>query len=85
MLLWATFCRIDAFQSSDQGRCSSKLLSAYAEGDVEEIKRVFFGALHILTLGKCRILYLIQWLSVFTVPLHIHMDWIYLDRRQTYT
>ena len=40
MLLWATFCRIDAFQSSDQGRCSSKLLSAYAEGDVEEIKRV---------------------------------------------
>lgn len=34
------FCRIDAFQSSDQGRCASKLLSAYAEGDLEEIKCV---------------------------------------------
>ncbi|OVA14997.1 NSF attachment protein [Macleaya cordata] len=32
--------QIDAFLSSDQSRCASKLLSAYAEGDVEEIKRV---------------------------------------------
>lgn len=32
--------QIDAFLSSDQGRCASKLLSAYAEGDIEEIKRV---------------------------------------------
>ncbi|RVX04810.1 Gamma-soluble NSF attachment protein [Vitis vinifera] len=32
--------RIDAFLSSDQGRCASKLLSAYADGDIEEIKRV---------------------------------------------
>lgn len=40
ILLYATFCRIDAFLSSDQGRCASKLLSAYADGDIEEIKRV---------------------------------------------
>ncbi|KAJ0082598.1 hypothetical protein Patl1_11594 [Pistacia atlantica] len=32
--------RIDAFLRSDQSRCASKLLSAYREGDVEEIKRV---------------------------------------------
>nr|DAD43652.1 TPA_asm: hypothetical protein HUJ06_001882 [Nelumbo nucifera] len=33
-------CQIDAFLNSDQNRCASKLLSAYAEGDIEEIKRV---------------------------------------------
>ncbi|MQM05056.1 hypothetical protein Taro_037866 [Colocasia esculenta] len=32
--------QIGAFLSSDQGRCASKLLSAYEEGDVEEIKRI---------------------------------------------
>ncbi|XP_044507464.1 gamma-soluble NSF attachment protein-like [Mangifera indica] len=32
--------QIDAFLRSDQSRCASKLLSAYTEGDVEEIKRV---------------------------------------------
>ncbi|KAK9267187.1 hypothetical protein L1049_009607 [Liquidambar formosana] len=32
--------QIDAFLSSDQNRCASKILSAYAEGDVEEIKRL---------------------------------------------
>ncbi|PIA30229.1 hypothetical protein AQUCO_05700144v1 [Aquilegia coerulea] len=32
--------QIDAFLKSDQNRCASKLLSAYAEGDIEEIKRV---------------------------------------------
>ncbi|XP_078428747.1 gamma-soluble NSF attachment protein [Wolffia australiana] len=32
--------QIDAFLSSDQGRCSSKLLAAYEEGDAEEIKRI---------------------------------------------
>lgn len=32
--------QVDAFLSSDQNRCASKLLSAYAEGDVEEIKKV---------------------------------------------
>ncbi|TYJ31885.1 hypothetical protein E1A91_A06G231400v1 [Gossypium mustelinum] len=32
--------QIDAFLRSDQNRCASKLLSAYTEGDVEEIKRV---------------------------------------------
>ncbi|XVF23069.1 hypothetical protein REPUB_Repub13aG0006200 [Reevesia pubescens] len=32
--------QIDAFLRSDQNRCASKLLSAYKEGDVEEIKRV---------------------------------------------
>ncbi|KAE8689807.1 Gamma-soluble NSF attachment protein [Hibiscus syriacus] len=32
--------QIDAFLSSDQNRCASKLLSAYREGDVEEIKLV---------------------------------------------
>lgn len=33
-------CRVDAFLSSDQSRCAAKLLSAYTEGNVEEIKRV---------------------------------------------
>ncbi|KAL0908796.1 hypothetical protein M5K25_023305 [Dendrobium thyrsiflorum] len=32
--------QVSAFLSSDQSRCASKLLSAYREGDVEEIKRV---------------------------------------------
>ncbi|KAH0451483.1 hypothetical protein IEQ34_018782 [Dendrobium chrysotoxum] len=32
--------KVSAFLSSDQSRCASKLLSAYREGDVEEIKRV---------------------------------------------
>eukprot|EP00268_Persea_americana_P013575 TRINITY_DN159_c2_g1_i1.p1 TRINITY_DN159_c2_g1~~TRINITY_DN159_c2_g1_i1.p1 ORF type:complete len:296 (+),score=86.51 TRINITY_DN159_c2_g1_i1:1181-2068(+) len=32
--------QIDAFLSSDQSRCASKLLSAYVEADIEEIKRV---------------------------------------------
>ncbi|XP_020575384.1 gamma-soluble NSF attachment protein-like [Phalaenopsis equestris] len=32
--------QIAAFLSSDQNRCASKLLSAYREGDIEEIKRV---------------------------------------------
>lgn len=36
----ASICRIDTFLSSDQNRCASKLLSAYAEADIEEIKRV---------------------------------------------
>ncbi|XP_057502640.1 gamma-soluble NSF attachment protein isoform X2 [Actinidia eriantha] len=33
-------CQIVAFLSSDQNRCASKLLSAYTDGDVEEIKHV---------------------------------------------
>ncbi|KAF5811255.1 putative NSF attachment protein [Helianthus annuus] len=33
-------CQIDTFLSSDQSHCASKLLSAYREADVEEIKRV---------------------------------------------
>ncbi|GLT53829.1 hypothetical protein SLA2020_270720 [Shorea laevis] len=32
--------QIDAFLRSDQGRCASRLLSAYSEGDIEEIKRL---------------------------------------------
>ncbi|GAV57259.1 hypothetical protein CFOL_v3_00797 [Cephalotus follicularis] len=32
--------QIDAFLKSDQNRCVSKLLSAYREGDIEEIQRV---------------------------------------------
>ncbi|KAK0578477.1 hypothetical protein LWI29_011052 [Acer saccharum] len=32
--------QIDAFLRSDQNRCASKLLSAYMEGDIEEIKRL---------------------------------------------
>lgn len=28
------------FLRSDQGRCASKLLSGYTDGDIEEIKRV---------------------------------------------
>ncbi|KAG9439629.1 hypothetical protein H6P81_019794 [Aristolochia fimbriata] len=33
-------CQIGVFLNSDHERCASKLLSAYTEGDVEEIKRV---------------------------------------------
>ncbi|XP_027185521.1 gamma-soluble NSF attachment protein [Coffea eugenioides] len=33
-------CQIEAFLNSDQNRCANKLLSAYSDGDVEEIKRV---------------------------------------------
>lgn len=33
-------CQITAFFSSDQNRAATKLLSAYSEGDIEEIKRV---------------------------------------------
>ncbi|KAK7411733.1 hypothetical protein VNO78_03171 [Psophocarpus tetragonolobus] len=32
--------QIDAFLRSDQNRCASKLLAAYTDGDVEEIKRI---------------------------------------------
>ncbi|WCJ24420.1 gamma-soluble NSF attachment protein [Euphorbia peplus] len=32
--------QVDAFLSSDQSRCASKLFAAYTEGDVEEIKRL---------------------------------------------
>ncbi|KAH8494783.1 hypothetical protein H0E87_021262 [Populus deltoides] len=32
--------QVDAFLRSDQNRCASKLLSAYTEGDIEEIKRL---------------------------------------------
>lgn len=32
--------QIDVFLRSDQNRCATKLISAYNEGDVEEIKRV---------------------------------------------
>ncbi|KAF7803935.1 gamma-soluble NSF attachment protein [Senna tora] len=32
--------QIDAFIRSDQSRCASKLLAAYTEGDIEEIKRI---------------------------------------------
>ncbi|XP_038974185.1 gamma-soluble NSF attachment protein-like isoform X2 [Phoenix dactylifera] len=32
--------QIETFLNSDQNRCASKLLSAYEEGDTEEIKRV---------------------------------------------
>lgn len=38
--MFSMCCRIDAFLRSDQNRCATKFLSAYAEGDVEEIKRV---------------------------------------------
>nr|XP_043620722.1 gamma-soluble NSF attachment protein [Erigeron canadensis] len=33
-------CQVDSFLSSDQSHCASKLLSAYREADVEELKRV---------------------------------------------
>ncbi|KAK9056012.1 hypothetical protein SSX86_027099 [Deinandra increscens subsp. villosa] len=33
-------CQIDTFLGSDQGHCASKLLSAYREADVEEIKHI---------------------------------------------
>ncbi|GAY33808.1 hypothetical protein WN943_012080 [Citrus x changshan-huyou] len=32
--------QVDAFLRSDQNRCATKLISAYTEGDIEEIKRV---------------------------------------------
>ncbi|KAG6755579.1 hypothetical protein POTOM_041412 [Populus tomentosa] len=32
--------QVDAFLRSDQNRCASKLLSAYTEGDIEEIKHL---------------------------------------------
>ncbi|KAL2553269.1 Gamma-soluble NSF attachment protein [Forsythia ovata] len=32
-------CQVEAFVNSDQNRAASRLLSAYTEGDVEEIKR----------------------------------------------
>ncbi|PRQ29868.1 putative NSF attachment protein [Rosa chinensis] len=32
--------QVDAFLGNDHGRCASKLLSAYTEGDIEEIKRL---------------------------------------------
>ncbi|XP_027904949.1 gamma-soluble NSF attachment protein isoform X1 [Vigna unguiculata] len=32
--------QVDAFLRSDQNRCASKLLAAYRDGDVEEIKRI---------------------------------------------
>lgn len=32
--------RIDAFLKSDHNRCASKLLAAYTDGDVDEIKKV---------------------------------------------
>ncbi|KAL9684126.1 hypothetical protein QQ045_021560 [Rhodiola kirilowii] len=32
--------QIDVFLGSDQGRCAFKLISAYREGDADEIKRV---------------------------------------------
>lgn len=32
--------QIDAFLKSDQNRCASRLLTAYNEGDIEEIRRV---------------------------------------------
>lgn len=38
-LLGDFFGRVDAFLNSDQNRAASKLLSAYADADVEEIKR----------------------------------------------
>jgi hypothetical protein len=31
---------VQAFLNSDQNRCATKLLSAYEEGDAEEIKRI---------------------------------------------
>ncbi|KAL8033858.1 hypothetical protein ABFX02_13G183900 [Erythranthe guttata] len=32
-------CQVDAFANSDQNRAATRLLSAYTDGDVEEIKR----------------------------------------------
>ncbi|KAG6392133.1 hypothetical protein SASPL_146343 [Salvia splendens] len=32
-------CQVDAFMNSDQNRAASRLMSAYTDGDVEEIKR----------------------------------------------
>lgn len=33
------YVRVEAFLSSDQNRAASRILSAYTDGDVEEIKR----------------------------------------------
>jgi hypothetical protein len=33
-------CRIDAFLKSDHSRCAGKFLSAYTDGDVDEIKKI---------------------------------------------
>ena len=38
--LFLPYCRVQAFLNSDQNRCATKLLSAYEEGDAEEIKRI---------------------------------------------
>lgn len=38
--LFLLYFRVQAFLSSDQNRCAMKLLSAYEEGDAEEIKRI---------------------------------------------
>ena len=35
-----SFNRVQAFLNSDQNRCAMKLLSAYEEGDAEEIKHI---------------------------------------------
>jgi uncharacterized membrane protein YvbJ len=35
-----SFNRVQAFLNSGQNRCTTKLLSAYEEGDAEEIKRI---------------------------------------------
>jgi hypothetical protein len=32
--------RIDGFLRSDHGRCASKLLAAFKDGDIEEIKKI---------------------------------------------
>ncbi|KAL1538412.1 gamma-soluble NSF attachment protein-like [Salvia divinorum] len=32
-------CQVDAFMNSDQNRATSRLMSAYTDGDIEEIKR----------------------------------------------
>lgn len=39
-VLFLVVCRIDAFLKSDQNRTASRLLTAYNEGDIEEIKKV---------------------------------------------
>lgn len=38
-LLDGFFGRVDAFMNSDQNRAASRLMSAYTDADVEEIKR----------------------------------------------
>lgn len=39
-VLFIFMYRIDAFLKSDQNRTASRLLTAYNEGDIEEIKKV---------------------------------------------